>query len=394
MKRIILIIAAAAALIFSAAAVHKTSETAPKPVLFWTLQLSSFNDYISGIISKFPDSVKWVDIPYSEGEKRALAALLTDTPPDLINLTPDWSMLPAQKGMLEEIPSDVLKNYNLKELLNFSGRYYGIPFYAASGVTFFNKSLMPDLKNMPETYDELLKIKPPAGVYITMPAFSENDTLLKILNKYEINSAEKINTKKSEELFKLFKYAYDNKYIPAESAVSGHKEALEQYMSGKLVFLSAGANFLNIIKENAPDVYKNTIVLPQLTGTSGGYDFSLMNLVIPKRAGNKEAALRFALFLTNPENQIEFSKLTSVLPVNKQALEDDFFKKASGCGVQAQAGIISAAQLKKPQAPVITNKKNELNMLSVRAVQEILINNKDIKQTLDEFKSDWQKLED
>ena len=32
--------------------------------------------------------IKWVDVPFSEGEKRTLAAVMTDNPPDLINLKP------------------------------------------------------------------------------------------------------------------------------------------------------------------------------------------------------------------------------------------------------------------------------------------------------------------
>lgn len=43
--------------------------------------------------------IKWVDVPFSEGEKRTLAAVMTDNPPDLINLNPDFSALLAQKGL-------------------------------------------------------------------------------------------------------------------------------------------------------------------------------------------------------------------------------------------------------------------------------------------------------
>lgn len=375
---------------------HKQPENTQKLPVFWTMQLGSFDGYINGVISKWENGrIKWTDIPYSEAEKRTLAAVLSSNPPDLANLTPDFSMLLAQKNALWEIPADIIQNYNLAEALKFNGKYYGIPFYATSAVTLFNKSLMPSLKKMPETYDELLKIKPPEGAYITMINFGENDTLLKILNKYGINSAETINSEESRKLFELFKYAYDNKYIPPSSAVQSHRDALEQYMAGKLVFLVTGANFLNMIEENAPDVYKNTAVMPQLTGSTGGYDFSLMNLAIPVKAENKEKALDFALFLTNPENQAAFSKLTSVLPVNKQALKDDFFQKAQNDKLQEQARIISAQQLEKMQLPLKnTINKKDLNLLSVQAVQEILINNKDIQKTLDNFKTEWIKQAD
>ena len=67
-------------------------------VVFWTLQLSSFDKYINNIIDEFEKEnpgvkIQWIDVPYSEGEKRTLAAILTDNPPDLVNLTPDFSLL-------------------------------------------------------------------------------------------------------------------------------------------------------------------------------------------------------------------------------------------------------------------------------------------------------------
>ena len=57
------------------------------------------------------------------------------------------------------------------------------------------------------------------------------------------------------------------------------------------------------------------------------------------------------------------------------------------------ARIISAKQLYNIQTPILnTQKKKELNILSANYIQEILINNKDIKYSLDKFSEDWQKL--
>ena len=364
-----------------------------KSIVFWTLQLSNFKEYINNVVRDSKNDVMWVDIPYSEGEKRTLASILSDNPPDIINLTPDFSMLLAQKNTLYEIPAEYLSDYNLTESLKYDDKYYGIPFYATSSVTLFNKSLLPNLQKFPKTYEELLNIKPQKGTYTTMFSFSENDTLLKILNKYNINSPETINSEKSIELFKLFKNALDDGYIPIESATQTHRDALEKYMSGKLVFLVTGANFLNMIKENAPEVYRNTVILPQITGETSKYDSSLMNFVIPKKSKNKEKALQFVLFLTNKENQLEFSKLTSVLPVNKETLNDDYFKPQKTNNLQENARVISANQLNNMQTPLKNSKnKKDLNIISAHAIQEILINNKDIKETLDSFSEEWKKL--
>ena len=84
--------------IFSSLKKEKSSQN---EVIFWTLQMSDFSDYMNGVISEFeaqnPEiKIKWIDVPFSEGEKRTLASVLSDNPPDLINLNPDFSATLAQ----------------------------------------------------------------------------------------------------------------------------------------------------------------------------------------------------------------------------------------------------------------------------------------------------------
>ena len=68
-------------------------------------------------------------------------------------------------------------------------------------------------------------------------------------------------------------------------------------------------------------------------------------------------------------------------------------KFSKSTNIQDTARIISAKQLYNIQTPILnTQKKKELNTLSANYIQEILINNKDIKYSLDKFSEDWQKL--
>lgn len=373
---------------------NKSSEIENKnTVVFWTLQLGTFDKYINKIIDNFEKEnpeikIKWIDVPYSEGEKRTLAAVLTDNPPDLVNLTPDFSLLLAQKNALYFIEEKDLSQYlpNLMQTLTYEDKYFGIPFYATSAVTLYNKELTKG--KVPKTYDELFSSK-----NTTMINFAENDTLLKLLNKYGINSPQTINSEKSIEIFKELKRIYDEGLVPKESITQTHRDALEKYMSGQITYLVTGANFINMIKENAPSIYNKTQVTYQLTGDTKAYDYSLMNFVIPKKAHNKEAALKFALHFTNEENQLQFAKLTTILPVNKNALSNEYFTETNDNDLGAKARIISAKQLQNLEPPPknIKNKK-ELNTLSANYIQEILINNANIKETLDKFARDWEKL--
>ena len=164
-------------------------------------------------------------------------------------------------------------------------------------------------------------------------------------------------------------------------------------MSEYIVSIQAGANFLNLIKENAPNVYKKTDVSTQIVGSEGQYDFSLMNFVIPKRAKNKEAALKFALFLTNEENQLKLAKLTNVLATNENALKNEYYQKYDTNDVLAKARVISAQQLNKIE-PVLRQQKSqkEINNVINTATQLILVDNVDTKKVSESASKKWSKL--
>lgn len=374
-------------------------------VIFWTLQMNDFSDYMNGVISEFETEnpgikIKWIDVPFSEGEKRTLASVLSDNPPDLINLNPDFSATLAQKGTLYEIPSDAVKDFN-SEIINslkYNGKLYSIPWYATSAVTIYNKALVKKSGiAVPKTYEELAisapVVREKTNAYIFLPNITENDTMLKILNKYGVNSYENINSEKSVAVFEFFKDLYQKNLIPKESITQTHREALEKYMSENVVLFQAGANFLNMIKENAPKTYGHTDVAPQLTGEIGQNDFSLMNFVIPLRAKNKDEALKFAIFLTNEKNQLELAKFTNIIVTNQKALKDDFYTKYEEHDLMAKARVISAKQLNHIE-PALQSARNQkdINNLINSAVQEILLNKASTKEVLDKVSKDWELL--
>lgn len=378
-------------------------KTSDNEVIFWTLQMTDFAPYINGVIEEFeaqnPDiKIKWIDVPFSEGEKRTLASVLSDNPPDLVNLNPDFSAILAQKGALEEISEQDAEQFvpEIIDSLKYNGKIYSLPWYATSAVTIYNKDLIKKANvNVPKTYVEIGQIAPQikskTNAYVFLPSISENDTMLKILNKYGINSADTINSEKSVEVFDFFKDLYVKNLIPKESITQTHREALEKYMSENIVLFQAGANFLNMIKENAPTTYEHTDVAPQITGDLGQNDFSLMNFVIPLRAKHKTEALKFALFLTNETNQLELAKLTNVLAVNKKTLQNDFYTQYDD--LMSKARVISAKQLNKIQ-PALKSERNqkEINTLINSAVQEILLDKAKTSSVLDKVSKTWNSL--
>ena len=201
-------------------------ETSQKEVTVWTLQMGDFADYMYKVIRTYEKShpninIKWVDVPFSEGEKRTLAAVMTDNPPDLINLNPDFSALLAQKGTLEEIPVEAVQDFNpeIIKALMYNDKLYSIPWYATSAITIYNKDLFTKsgIVRLPKTYKELAsiseKIKENTGAYAYLPTITENDTMMKILNKYGISELSDLDSAQSIKVFEMFRDLYKKDLI-------------------------------------------------------------------------------------------------------------------------------------------------------------------------------------
>ena len=197
-------------------------------IIFWTLQMSDFSPYMNKVIKEFEEQnpeikIKWVDVPFSEGEKRTLASVLSANPPDLINLNPDFSALLAQRGALYEIDEQYTGQFN-KHIINslkYNGKLYSLPWYATSAVTIYNKKLLSKSgAKMPETFEDLGEIAPlikeKTGAYVLLPNITENDTMLRILNKYGVTVLN-INSDQSIQVFDYFKNLYEKDLIPKES---------------------------------------------------------------------------------------------------------------------------------------------------------------------------------
>lgn len=375
-------------------------------VEFWTLQLSDFTPYMNSMIDEYEKShpnikIKWIDVPFSEGEKRVLASIMSNHVPDLVNLNPSFSSTLASKGTLSDISAYSDKQdfddflHPAMNLCTQNGKTYCIPWYITSSITLYNSELTDKagIKKLPQKDEELYEfakqIKAKTGKYALMPTLSEDGYMFKNLIKHNISIIDEKNkqiflsTKEVQNIYKIWSELYSSSFIPKESITQTHREALEKYMSGELAMLQTGANFLVMIKDNAPDIYKKTKLAPQLNLENGVVDFSMMNLIIPEKSKHQKEALEFALFLTSEKNQVEFSKLAPVLPSSKKALDNNFFD--SDATLIEQGRKISAYQMKtgKKNIPLYPQQK-EINTTMDYATQKIILKKEIPQKALDE----------
>ena len=375
-------------------------------VEFWTLQLSDFTPYMNSMINEYEKShpnikIKWIDVPFSEGEKRVLASIMSNHVPDLVNLNPSFSSTLASKGTLSDISAYSDKQdfddflHPAMNLCTQNGKTYCIPWYITSSITLYNSELTDKagIKKLPqkdeEIYEFAKQIKNKTGKYALMPTLSEDGYMFKNLIKHNISIIDEKNkqiflsTKEVQNIYKIWSELYSSSFIPKESITQTHREALEKYMSGELAMLQTGANFLVMIKDNAPDIYKKTKLAPQLNLENGVVDFSMMNLIIPEKSKHQKEALEFALFLTSEKNQLEFSKLAPVLPSSKKALDNNFFD--SDATLIEQGRKISAYQMKTgPKNIPLYPQQKEINTTMDYATQKIILKKEIPQKALDE----------
>lgn len=405
-------------LTFLTGCANKTEANKYKEVEFWTLQLSDFAPYINTVISDYekihPEvKIKWIDVPFSEGEKRALAAVMSKKVPDLINMNPSFGSTLASRGVLVDLKKFVsYEKYNKYlpeswEASTLRTTTFGIPWYITSSITIYNAEIMkkaglnPDIP--PKTYEDLFEIskviKEKTGKYAFMPNLTEDGQIIKIFNKYNIpivnNTSTKaiFNTDKAVQIMQQWSDIYNKKLIPPESLTQGHRVSLERFQAGDSAFILTGANFLKMIKENAPKVYYNTRVAPQITGSSGKVDFALMNLVVPVKSRYPKEAVDFALFLTNSENQLKFCKLAPILPSTKEAINSDYFRNLNNTDLIDKARSLSAKQLNFALKPIppLENQK-DLFEIADFATQQSLLKQASPYQALDQAISGWNKI--
>ena len=364
----------------------------------WTIQLKPVaQEVVEENISFFKQihpgvKITWVDIPIAEAQKRTLAAVLGKNPPDLINLNPDFSVILAQRGALAYFSEQEAAKFipATVDMLKYDGKIFALPFYATSSITLYNKKLYSSCSNTnpPTTYEQLAQsaqnLKNCTGIHPLAINLNENDSLAKILNKYGVNSFE------SEEeiaqaifVYEMFNDLYKKNLISKDTLTINHREMAEKYMSGNALFVVLGSNFLNMVKENAPQIYAQSDVSTQLIGNSQKYDIALMNLVIPKYAKHKELAHEFANLLTSEESQVKMAKLTNVIPVNKNAIQNEYFSQCN-TDLAAKARCKSIEQLKNSgNKDFGVQNKKEINDAINKTAETILLDNSITKEQIE-----------
>lgn len=386
---------------------------------FWTMQLKpEFTQYFNNLISDFeqqnPDlKVRWVDVPWSAMESKILTAVSAKTAPDVVNLNPNFASqlatrnawLQLDKKIDDQIKQEYLKNIWQANTIN--NQSFGIPWYLTTNLTIYNQKILKEagIEKPPQTYAELAQaaqqIKAKTGKYALFVTFVPNDSgeVLESLVQMGVKLVDDqgkaaFNNPQGIKAFQYWVDLYQQKLLPPEVLTQGDSYAIELYQTGETALLTSGAEFLNNIANNAPSIAEVSVAAPQLTGKTGKKSVAVMNLVIPRDTDQPEAALDFALFVTNSANQLAFAQAANVLPSTSQAVEDYITE------IEAQTEVsnlevarkVSALQLKEAEVLVPAMKNlNRLQKLIYENLQAAMLREKTTEQAVADAAKQWNK---
>ncbi len=395
-----------------------SGSTETKEIEFWTIQLQpQFTNYFNQLIAEFEAdnpslSVRWIDVPWSAMESKIQSAILTKTLPDVFNLNSNFGYLLGEPNAwlnLDTILSDSVKDQylpNLWQASTINGKSFGIPWYATTNITIYNSELFKQagVDKPPTTYTELAevarKIKDTTGKYAFFTSFLPESSLevIESFGKMGVKLVDgegkaAFNTPAGKGVFKYWVDLYRDGLLPKEVLTQGIQGSIDFYQDGETAMLFSGPELIGAVTENAPDVGEFSKPGFQITGKTGQTAIMLMNLVISQNTKLPDQALKFALFITNNENQLAFAREASVLPSINKALENSYFQiLSSEASAQEQAKIISADQMLKGEVllPLVKD-FSQLKQSIYQNLQAAMLGEKTVEQAMADAASEWNQ---
>lgn len=397
------------------------SERPPGQLEFWTIQLRpQFDAYMQELIRRYESenpgkTIRWIDVPFEAINQKFMAAIAAGEPPDVINLSGDYLAQFIAMKVLTDL--DTLVTVQDREAYfpaaweagqGFDGGSYALPWYLATYITIYNRRLLEEAglsqNDLPRTYDQLLQLariyKDRSGKFLFFFNMGEESYLHFVLGSEGLSvltsdrRRANLNSPGVVTALQPWVQLFRDGYLPRESIMEGHRQAIQLYSSGQVALISGGAQFLKIIQENAPNIYNQTDVAPAILGKAGKHNMAPMMVSIPRASSNKQNALDFALYLTNARNQLEFCRQVPILPSIRAALADSFFIRIED-DLESKARAIAAAQL--PQARVLQPplpSTARLYRVFGEAIQKACLGHMPLQKALDEAAAIWDNVLD
>lgn len=407
-----------ALLLLAACAFSLPASASPErqKIEFWTLSMKpKFIPYFQQVVHQFellhPDiQVEWVDFPWDILQLKLITAIAAGTPPSLVNLNVPWAEEYARDSLIVPVDAMMLNKamYSRVALedLTFNGHIYGFPHYSNVNVIAYNTAIFAEagLTAAPKSLDEELafsrQIYARTGKAGYAPTLGKIDSFFLQQGLAIIEGRRAVfNSPQHVALVKKLADAYQAGGLLKDKLFSedSFPAVIDAYKGGRLGMMVSAPTAIKRIQIDAKDVYAVTKVAPAPLGPThiadGGWMF---HYAVPRGVDPRlyPAIAKFADFLTNDANQLEFARIAGVMPTTVKALADPYFMQvAPNAGADEQARPIAAESMKYSRSVYVAGLEDydEMRRVLVKAVEAGMTGKQDVKKALDEAVVIWNK---
>lgn len=371
---------------------------------FMTLSLfPTFEDYLTELKDAFEEEHPGVtvtinDVPMDQAQQIVSTQAAGGQLPDVMNLNTDFVKSIAANGALvnmDEAAADVKDTFfeGLWETGLVNGAVYALPWYTTTSGLMYNPDILAEAgyDSPPATLEEAWEmsevIYEKTGAYgeVIGPdmhlLFPKNN--IPLLN--EDNTAAAFNTPEAVELWTTYKEAHENGLYELD-VMLGQIAMPEMYAQEQLAWWATGPQLFRQVKDLSPEIYEKSLAAPALEGEAGAQHANPMNITVAESSESKEAAIAFAKFVTNAENQLAFAKAASVLPPVEEAVNDPFFEQHKDSEDAMERGTYYAAQALTDaynMTPAVENVTEIYDIIHL-SFQQALLQDLDVSEALDQ----------
>ncbi|MCW7944793.1 ABC transporter substrate-binding protein [Streptomyces hygroscopicus] len=332
----------------------------------WNLR-ANFKSYFEGLVAgfekKYPGThVKWIDQPAEGYADKISADAAGGTLPDVVNVSPDLVAPLAKAGLALDLdkaaapykPEYLDGAWSSHRIPGMTGTY-AFPWYLNTGPLFYNKRLFKeaglDPNKPPKTYadlfaDALQMAKQSNGRVATLANVPTVEDFgrygVELMN--EQGTAFAFNDTKGIELLTRYKELYDAKALDPEALTATPESSGRKFLTEAVAMNPGSALDLGNFKKQAPGLYRNIGITDQITST-GHVNMYVMGVMVNSRTKHTPAAVAFAHYVTDAQNQMSFAKKVAIFPSTAGSLDDPYFTKGDGTD-ETRVRIAAATSLK------------------------------------------------
>ncbi|MCS7151196.1 MAG: extracellular solute-binding protein [Endomicrobia bacterium] len=297
-------------------------------------------------------------IPWGAAHEKLLTAVVGGIPPDVCQLGTTWMSEFYAMEALEPLDEFIQNSKVISKEKYFSGSWntcvfngkvYGIPWYVDTRILFYRTDLLKSVgyDHPPRTWDELIDagkkltkdlnndgridrwaINLPSGgsgIWTELGFFVwQNDA--EFLT--EDNKKSLVLTPKFVEAVKFY-YDIFNKHKIAPIGAQADIDIFHAFRTGYFCMFVSGPWMIELVSKECAEIEGRWFVSPLWTKDKKSKKYTSFvggcNLVIFKKSQRKDVAWKFIEFMSRPENQVEWYKLTTDLPAIRSAWYHKYF---------------------------------------------------------------------